>query len=105
MDNIYRSVIERFREQIANGVVSVERGPSDRVAEEFPDNYFDWVYVDGDHRYESVLRDLELYHRKLKSGSIVAGDDYTKAAGQWWGDGVIRAVGEVVRRGCTRISL
>ena len=98
MDNIHRSVIEKFRQEIANGVVDVNRGPSDRIVEEFPDNYFDWVYVDGDHRYEGALKDLELYHSKLKSRAIVAGDDYANA-GLWWGDGVIRAVGEAVRKG------
>ena len=42
-----------------------------------------------------------MYHSKLKAGAIVAGDDYADAD-QWWGDDVIRAVAEAVRRGLYR---
>jgi hypothetical protein len=102
MDLIYRSVVERFRKQIADETIEVDRGTSGEIAAQFPDNYFDWIYVDGDHRYEGALKDLELYHAKLKRGGIVAGDDYANAPNQWWGDGVIRAVTESVRRGLYR---
>ena len=42
-----------------------------------PDNYLDWVYVDGDHQYESVQYDLEISYPKLKQGGIIMGHDYT----------------------------
>lgn len=37
----------------------------------------DFVYIDGHHNYEFVKTDLLLYERKLKSGGIMAGHDYT----------------------------
>lgn len=102
MDRIHSSVVEKFGQYIRSGIVDIKRGPSDRMANEFPPNYFDWLYVDGDHRYEGALKDLELYHPKLKANAIMAGDDYAEDTGQWWGDGVMRAVAAVVKRGLYR---
>ena len=98
MDGVYRSVVDRFGWFITHEVVEINRGKSSEVLAQFPDGYFDWVYVDGDHRYEAVLLDLELAHRKLKPNGIVAGDDYTNV-NAWWKDGVPKAVDEVIRRG------
>jgi predicted O-methyltransferase YrrM len=41
---------------------------------------YDFVYVDADHTAASALLDGELAWRNLKSGGIIAFDDYT------WGD-------------------
>jgi Methyltransferase domain len=43
----------------------------------FPDNYFDFIYVDGyAHNGEDGGITLEQYFPKLKVGGIFAGDDY-----------------------------
>lgn len=52
------------------------KGFSVPVLESFPDNYFDWIYIDGNHRYEYVLADLRIAARKLRVGGIIAGDDF-----------------------------
>lgn len=39
-----------------------------------PDN-LDFVYIDGDHRYESVRRDMEEYYKKIRNGGILCGHD------------------------------
>lgn len=36
----------------------------------------DFVYVDGNHDYEYVKSDLELYYPKLKLGGILGGDNF-----------------------------
>jgi predicted O-methyltransferase YrrM len=36
----------------------------------------DYLYIDADHRYESVRADLELWTRCVKSGGVILGDDY-----------------------------
>jgi len=51
-----------------------------------PENRPDLVYIDGDHSYEGVLRDIQQYGALAKK--IICGDDYGEAAG------VTRAVDE-----------
>ena len=42
----------------------------------FPDNYFDYIYIDGEHSYEAVSKDLINWYPKLKKNGILYGDDY-----------------------------
>jgi len=37
---------------------------------------FDIVWIDADHSYESVARDIDLYRNKVKPGGIICGHDY-----------------------------
>jgi hypothetical protein len=97
MDERYRQVRARFELQTRAGQVVVHRGYSHEVAPEFPDAYFDWVYIDGNHLYEYALRDLETFYPKVKGGGIIAGDDYEEVG--WWQGGVRKAVDEFVARG------
>tara|TARA_B100000123_G_C25692764_1_gene411604 strand:- start:114 stop:686 length:573 start_codon:yes stop_codon:yes gene_type:complete len=46
------------------------------VEHKFKDGTFDFVYVDGEHDYESVERDIKLYLPKLKPLSLFGGHDY-----------------------------
>ena len=50
---------------------------------------FDFVYIDGNHEYEYVIKDLSNYYPLVKAGGILAGHDYT---GSW--PGVVKAVNE-----------
>ncbi|MEQ9484633.1 class I SAM-dependent methyltransferase [Coleofasciculus sp. F4-SAH-05] len=93
MDNIYQSVKERFQDQINPNRIVVHRSTSLQTAEQFEDNYFDWVYIDGNHLYEFVKKDLETYYKKVKAGGYITGDDYG-ATQMWWEDGVKKAVDE-----------
>ena len=36
----------------------------------------DFVYIDGNHAYEFVKRDLELYYPKVKVGGVIGGHDF-----------------------------
>ena len=76
--------------------VRIHRLPSLEAVELFPDNYFDWIYLDGDHRYEMARADLERYHAKVKPGGLVAGDDYAQPKRNWTQDGVTRAVDDIL---------
>ena len=55
---------------------TIRRGFSTEVLAEYPDGHFDWVYIDGNHRYDYVRRDLETCFAKTRPGGIVAGDDF-----------------------------
>lgn len=68
MDAMFSRVIERFSDQ-----VTIHRGYSQDVLPRFPDNYFDFIYIDGNHDYDYVKSDIEL---SLQKARIVCGDDY-----------------------------
>lgn len=42
----------------------------------FPDGSLDFVYIDADHSFEGVSRDILLWQPKIKPGGILAGHDY-----------------------------
>jgi hypothetical protein len=42
-----------------------------------PDHSLDFVYIDGNHRYDYVMLDIILWTEKLKPGGIISGHDYT----------------------------
>jgi len=97
MDAVYEEVRGRFAHEIERGVVVVHRGPSADVGPTFDDDYFDWVYIDGNHLYEFVRRDLEIFGAKVRRHGYLAGDDYGVPG--WWEDGVTRAVDEILTSG------
>ncbi len=94
MDARLARVQARFARGIAAGRLKIQRGYSDAVIGGFPDAYFDWIYIDGNHLYEFVQKDLELAWRKVRPGGVICGDDYGE--GGWWEGGVKRAVDEFI---------
>ncbi len=95
MDTIYDDVARRFQADITRDVVRLHRSGSIELAPEFDANYFDWIYIDGDHSYQGVQADLATYIDKVRPGGIVAGDDYDHPNHP----GVTRAVDEMVATG------
>jgi hypothetical protein len=73
MDSIEHSVRRRFA---GNPVVIIHRSKSVEAADKFPNEYFDWIYIDGDHTSEAVFTDLQTWFTKLKAGGVLALDDY-----------------------------
>jgi hypothetical protein len=45
-------------------------------APQVPDLSLDFVYIDGDHRFDYVMLDLILWARKVREGGMIAGHDY-----------------------------
>lgn len=39
-------------------------------------NELDFVYIDGNHDYEFVKKDIEMYYPKVRSGGIIGGHDF-----------------------------
>lgn len=95
MDGRYESVMDRFDSLINADRIEVHRENSQDIAGNFSQQYFDWVYIDGNHLYEYAKQDLENYFEKLKIGGYLTGDDYVD--GNWWGGGVKKAVDEFVK--------
>jgi len=71
MEKVYRGVKQRFTN---DDRVFIHRKFSTETA--FSEKYFDWVYIDGDHTYPAVLKDLEFYYPLIKEGGFLCGDDY-----------------------------
>jgi len=56
--------------------VKICRGYTFDVAKEFPDEYFDFIYIDADHTYEGCKRDINDWYPKLRHGGFLIGDDF-----------------------------
>ena len=54
------------------------------------DRYADFIFIDADHRYESVKADIARAKQLIKPGGIIAGHDYTDG----YSPGVKKAVDE-----------
>ena len=79
-----------------NPFVRLCRQYSVDAAKNFPDEYFDLIYIDGDHTYEGCKQDLEAWWPKVKRGGFFTGDDYSDRLAPRTGIefGVIKAVNE-----------
>lgn len=69
----YDAVVKRFS---GDPRVRVHRQYSYKIAPQFADGFFDFVYLDGNHTYEFVMRDLIDFSAKLKPGGLLFGHDY-----------------------------
>ena len=61
--------------------VTIIKSDSHNFLNNASDNYFDFIYVDGDHLFDGVYNDLLISYKKLKSGGILAGHDYHESIG------------------------
>lgn len=105
---VARDVQAKFEDQVAGGTVVIQRGTSVDVLGSFPDNFLDWIYIDGDHSIEGVKADLDLAVKKVKSGGIIAGDDYDhpKLRHETWGNGIKPGVDALLAsKRCTLIEI
>jgi hypothetical protein len=97
-DITYQNLLNKFKKEIKSGQVEVIRSLSSIAAKTFPDNFFDWVYIDADHTYEGALIDLKSYNTKVKENGFILGHDYTnQSIALSWSFGVIEAVNEFIK--------
>ena len=86
LEKEYHNLKEYFNK---NSNVFLHKGKSYDILEKFDNNYFDIIYIDGDHTYDGVKLDLQISYEKVKNGGYICGHDYTTRF-----EGVIRAVNE-----------
>ncbi len=91
-DQFYERVKQRFANEPR---VKIIKAYSPEAAELFENEFFDWVYIDANHRYEAVKKDLDAWWAKVKHGGYMAGDDYGVSPLNF---GVIRAVNEFLQK-------
>lgn len=84
-----------FNDQGLTGdAVTRHCGLSHEIVASFPDDYFDWIYIDADHAYASVLRDAVAAAPKVKPGGFLAFNDFAHVDVGLGRYGVHRAVTE-----------
>lgn len=86
-EKIYQNVLRDFS---YNSKIEIIRKTSIDACKDFKNLSLDFVYIDGDHSYESVKQDLNSWFPKIKMFGVICGDDY----GHFSGKGVIKAVDE-----------
>ncbi|WNO61811.1 class I SAM-dependent methyltransferase [Rheinheimera sp. MMS21-TC3] len=94
-ETLFQNVCKKFGAELSKGQVQIHRKLSVEAADDFPDHYFDWIYIDTTHCYKGTKAELETYASKIKPGGIIAGHDYTM--GNWNSQfryGVMEAVHE-----------
>lgn len=93
--NLSRIEMQNISDGVQQGIVTVHEGDSSSLMSAFPDSYFDWVYIDGDHLYDGVKKDIEASAPKIKRGGYLVFNDYaTWSPSSMSRCGVARAVNE-----------
>jgi hypothetical protein len=86
--------------------VELVRDYSLPAAARYADGFFDWVYLDADHRYEAVAADIKAWWPKVRRGGVLSGHDFVfdgdYAVGRF---GVMTAVLEFFSREGLQVSV
>ena len=73
---IYETFLYNIDQSEHKDKINVKRGYSHSEIPKFEDDFFDIIYIDGNHEPEYVLEDAVLSFRKLKINGIMIFDDY-----------------------------
>jgi spermidine synthase len=84
--------IERYLSEMDPDLETIIQGDSTKVHEVISEGY-DAVFIDGNHSYEYVKKDLENYLPKVKAGGIVAMHDVNFEGERYGSPRVIRESG------------
>jgi len=74
--SIYNSFVNNIENSGVKDKIIINRGYSNLEIPKFQDDFFDIIYIDGNHEPEYVLEDAVLSFRKLKKNGIMIFDDY-----------------------------
>lgn len=76
------------------GDAKLHQGDTAKVVGGFPDDHFDWIYVDAGHSYEAVIGDARACASKIKPGGFLVFNDFAHIDPYLGRYGVHRAVVE-----------
>lgn len=74
---ITRAVREMAEDPSFRDRLRLHHGDSVETLESFRDEYFDWIYIDAQHSYGGVKRDIAAARRKIKADGWLVFNDYT----------------------------
>jgi predicted O-methyltransferase YrrM len=72
----YNFVVNRLNKVGCNHFVELIKSDSSAAASLFENESLDFVFIDGNHWYDYVKKDIEAWLPKIKKGGIVSGHDY-----------------------------
>ena len=55
---------------------AVMRMTSEEASKLFSNNQLDFIFIDGNHSYQYVKQDIEVWYPKVREGGLFSGDDY-----------------------------
>jgi len=73
LDTSYNELSEKYKN---TSHVRLIKSDSSKYLSTVEDKYYDIIYIDGDHSYEGVKKDLVNSFNKVKSGGYLMGHDY-----------------------------
>jgi len=82
LDGFYDDVLKKMKNEPFIPI----RKFSHEAAEDFADGSLDFVYIDGNHEFFEVTRDLHVWIPKIRKGGIVAGHDFRRNSGKYVND-------------------
>ena len=107
LPQVFEKLKERFREHEAVRLLRGRSPPALAEVGKIGDGFVDAVYIDGDHSYEGVRRDLLASLRIVRPGGWIMGHDYDmnpEKTSNRYDFGVKRAVEEVCAAHDLKIS-
>ena len=87
-DERYAHAVERLTPYINADQLTIIRKTSMDAVHDFEDGSIDYVFIDGNHRFDYVMLDIIFWAQKVRRGGIVACHDYYNF--RW--SGVVKAV-------------
>jgi len=73
-----RKLIDVFRENMRGRIYTEIIKKSEIAAKDFEAESVDFVFIDAEHTYSAVIKDIESWYPKLKIGGVMCGHDYGK---------------------------
>jgi hypothetical protein len=73
-DNLFKFASERLK-KFGNKVDFLRESSTD-ASKKIDDNYLDLVFIDAEHTFDALRKDIEAWFPKVKNGGIVSGHDY-----------------------------
>lgn len=74
-DDIHNMVVEKLK-PFGDKAEIIRGYSSDQKVLDQVGGYVDFIFLDGNHQYEYVKKDLELWYPKLRKGGFLIADDY-----------------------------
>ena len=72
-NEVFDMFVDRIKEY---DNISLVQKTSDDAVNDFEDESFDFVYIDGIHTYDQVKKDIQNYLPLVKKGGVIGGHDY-----------------------------